>query len=61
MTFKFKGKKYNWNVKKFLCNALFAVSMFFIAWFVISYIDIITHNLSGGTNWKWNLLVLLLG
>ena len=41
-------KKYRWNVKKFMSNVAVFIIMLFILWAVISWIDIIIHNLSEG-------------
>lgn len=54
-----KNKKYHWNIKKFLSNMYFAVSVAFLLWMLASYLDVITHNLSGGTDAKWNLLLMM--
>ena len=39
-------KKYRWNVKKFLSNIYTLVCMLFVAWVILSWIDVIIHNTS---------------
>ena len=41
-------KKYRWNVKKFMSNIAVLITILFILWAVISWIDISIHNLSEG-------------
>ena len=41
-------KRYRWNVKKFMSNVAVLITILFILWAVISWIDISIHNLSEG-------------
>jgi hypothetical protein len=41
-------------------GTIFTISIIFCAWFTISYIDIIAHNLSSGELANWNFFGMLL-
>ena len=53
-------KHYRWNYKKFLKTMYALISIALFVWVALSYIDIITHNLSGGTDAKWNLFTSIM-
>lgn len=46
-------------MKKLIGDILTGVSFVAIMWVIISWIDICAHNLNGGTEWNYNLFVLL--
>ena len=54
-------KKYRWNVKKFMSNIAVLITILFILWAVISWIDISIHNLSKGYTYSdFNLFKLII-
>ena len=42
-----------------LINVICALSIIFWLWLIISYIDIISHNLTTCEYQSWNLLILM--
>lgn len=46
-------------MKKIIGDILTGASYVFILWALVSWVDVCCHNLSGGTNWKYNLFVIL--
>ena len=50
-------KKYRWNVKTFARNLAIGLSVVATLYLFACYVDIITHNLSGGTDAAWNVLI----
>lgn len=47
------------KVKDIVSGIIFAISILFCAWILISYIDIMAHNLSGGTDNPYNYFVMI--
>jgi len=45
---------------RIITGTIFAISIIFCAWFTISYVDIIAHNLSSGELANWNFFGMLL-
>ena len=41
--------------------SILIICLIFIGWFAISYIDVLVHNLSGGSDNSWNMFNMLLG
>lgn len=41
--------------------SILIICLIFIGWFAISYIDVLAHNLSGGSDNSWNMFNMLLG
>ena len=39
----------------------YSAVILFLAWFVISYIDILAYNLDGGSDHMWNIFYVLMG
>lgn len=55
-----KGKEVN-KMKKFLSNVITAVSVIFIAWFVLSWVEVCCKNTAPDPQYSpLNLLVILL-
>lgn len=52
-------KKYRWNYKKFFSRLFTLIIITLYAWLILSYLDIVFNNLSGGTDAEWNLLKIL--
>ena len=58
-------KKYKLNmrrikkIKKIFQSVYLAISIMLIAWVIISYIDVVSHNLSGGTDDPYNFFVVM--
>lgn len=46
-------------MRKLIEDMFCGVSFIAIMWGLISWIDIVSTNLNGGTEWKYNLFVLL--
>lgn len=46
-------------MRKLIGDIFTGVSFIVILWGLISWIDICAHNLNGGTEWSYNLFVLL--
>ena len=38
--------KYRWNIKKFMSNLIVVISVLFVIWVLLSWVDIRIHNLS---------------
>lgn len=38
--------KYRWNIKKFMSNLIVVISVLFVIWVLLSWVDISIHNLS---------------
>lgn len=54
-------KRYRLNMIKFIEFILALIAFVFIVWFAISYIDIVAHNLSKGSELpSWNIIRILL-
>lgn len=58
MKIKLNKKLYKLNVAKFIWFWICVFVILVCLWNVVSYIDVIAHNLSGGTDHAWNLYVI---
>lgn len=48
-------KKYRLNKVKFAWFIATVISLAFIGWVAVSYVDVVAHNLAGGHNYPaWN-------
>lgn len=47
------------TVKDVIAGILFTISILFCAWIILSYVDVVSHNLSGGTDNPYNYFVLI--
>ena len=45
---------------RIITGTIFTISIIACAWFAVSYIDILAHNLSSGTLASWNFFGMLL-
>ena len=45
---------------RIVMGTIFTISVIACAWFTISYIDILAHNLSSGTLASWNFFGMLI-
>ena len=52
-------EKKNKKRMRTLEKVLIVLNTFFCAWIVISYADVLLHQLSGGTDAAWNLFVII--
>lgn len=51
---------YKWNYKKCFCNLLTAAAVVALAWFTLSYLEIISKNIFGGATYSdFNIIVNL--
>ena len=44
---------------KCLKSAFVILNLLFILWFVLSWVNIVTHNLTDRVYWDWNLFTLV--
>ena len=44
---------------KCLKSAFVILNFLFILWFVLSWVNIVTHNLTDRVYWDWNLFTLV--
>lgn len=47
-------------IRKYFKFAVYAASALFVLWCAISFCDVVAHNLTIGSYWKYNLFVIML-
>ena len=53
-------KEYKAMIKTIFKAAMYTAAVTLTAWAIISFIDIISNNLTTGLYWKYNFFILLL-
>ena len=55
------GKKHILNLKTFIVFIITLISLLFLGWCMISYIDTMIYQFDGGTQHTWNLFKMMTG